>query len=106
MGWIAETQASPIGAAWIRYFSGADLSPVDDPEVPVLAIGVIADRRGRGVGGALMDALLTGAREDGIREIALTTGLFNEPALSLYRRCGFIETLRREDVVKMKVTLT
>lgn len=105
MGWIAESQASPIGAAWIRYFSGPDLSPVDEPEVPVLAIGVVADHRGRGVGGLLMDALLAGAREDGIREISLTTGLFNEPALRLYRRCGFTETLRREDAVRMKVTL-
>jgi len=105
MGWIAESQASPIGAVWIRCFSGADLSLVDEPEVPVLAIGVVADHRGRGVGGLLMDALVQAAREDGIREIALTTGLFNEPALRLYRRCGFTETLRREDAVRMKATL-
>jgi len=105
MGWIAERQSSPIGAAWIRYFSGPDLSPIYDPEVPVLAIGIDKDHRGQGIGGLLMDPLLADAREAGITKIALTTGLFNEPALRLYRRCGFVEVLRREDSVMMKVTL-
>ena len=71
----------------------------------MLAIGIDQDHRGQGIGGLLMDALLVDAHEAGINEIALTTGLFNEPALRLYRRWGFVEVLRREDAVKMKVTL-
>ena len=105
LGRIAEIQSLPVGAAWIRHFSGPDLSPIDDPAVPVLAIGIDRGHRGRGVGSLLMDALLADAREAGITEIALTTGLFNEPALRLYRRCGFVEVLRRDDSVKMTVTL-
>ena len=101
----AEIQSLPVGAAWMRYFSGPDLSAIDDPAVPVLAIGIDQGHRGRGVGRLLMAALFADARDTGIREVALTTGLFNEPALRLYRRCGFVEVLRHDDAVKMTVTL-
>jgi GNAT superfamily N-acetyltransferase len=48
-----------------------------------------------------LGALIAEARRAGVKPIALTTGLFNEPALRLYRRCGFEEVLRREDAVRM-----
>jgi GNAT superfamily N-acetyltransferase len=57
-----------LGAAWYRLF------PADAPgygfvasDVPELSIGVTADARGKGVGSALLDALLTVAREEGRR---------------------------------------
>ena len=105
VGVVAEDGAMPVGAAWIRCFVGEELSPTDDPEVPVLATGVERDYRGRGVGGLLMDALIEQARARGVRAISLTTGLFNDAAVRLYRRRGFAEVLRRGEGVTMVVVL-
>jgi GNAT superfamily N-acetyltransferase len=48
-----------LGAAWYRLF------PAEEPgwgfvasDIPELSIGVIAETRGRGIGSALLDALL------------------------------------------------
>jgi ribosomal protein S18 acetylase RimI-like enzyme len=105
VGVVAEDGSVPVGAAWIRRFAGEELSPIDDEEVPVLAIGVERDYRGRGVGGLLMDALIEQARASGGRSISLTTGLFNDAAMRLYRRRGFAEVLRRGEGVKMVLVL-
>jgi ribosomal protein S18 acetylase RimI-like enzyme len=105
VGVVAEDGSVPVGAAWIRRFAGEELSPIDDEDVPVLAIGVERDYRGRGVGGLLMDALIEQARTSGIHAISLTTGLFNDAAVRLYRRHGFVEVLRRGEGVKMVLVL-
>lgn len=105
VGVVAEDGTVPVGAAWIRRFAGEELSPIDDPEVPVLAIGVERDYRGRGVGGLLMDALIEQARTSGVRAISLTTGLFNDAALHLYGSRGFVEVFRRGEGVQMGLAM-
>jgi ribosomal protein S18 acetylase RimI-like enzyme len=105
IGVIAERNGTPLAAAWIRRFRGHELSPLDEPGVPVLAIGVVREHRGRGVGGLLMDALINEAHRSGVAKIALSTGLFNEAALRLYRRHGFKEVARRDDGVRMLAVL-
>jgi hypothetical protein len=52
-----------------------------------------------------MDALIEQARASGVRAIALTTGLFHDAAVRLYRRRGFAEVLRRGEGVKMVLVL-
>ena len=78
-----------LGAAWYRLF------PETDPgwgfvaaDVPELSIGVAIDARGRGVGSAMLDALLALAREEGYRAISLSVDRQN-PARRLYERKGF-----------------
>jgi ribosomal protein S18 acetylase RimI-like enzyme len=78
-----------LGAAWYRLF------PAKDPgwgfvatDVPELSIGVTSDARGRGVGSAMLDALLTLAREQGYRALTLSVDRQN-PARRLYERKGF-----------------
>lgn len=105
IGVVAEKEGTAVGAAWIRYFDGKDLSPLDDPAVPVLAIGVVHEHRGRGVGGLLMEGLIDAARRSGVAAIALSTGASNEPALRLYRRHGFEEAPGRGDGVRMVAVL-
>jgi len=56
----------------------------------VLGIGVIRDHRGKGIGRALMQAALTGARASGMRRIELTVRVDNEPAKRLYESFGFV----------------
>ena len=58
IGVVSQDYDAPIGAAWIRHFSGVELRPIYDPDVPVLAIGVEKHYRGRGVGQLLMLELL------------------------------------------------
>jgi ribosomal protein S18 acetylase RimI-like enzyme len=105
IGVVAQVGTTAVGAAWARRFAGDELSFIDDPNVPVLAIGVEASHRGRGIGGLLMDALIERARADGVRAISLTTGLFNEAAVRLYRRRGFGEVSRRGEGVHMRLVL-
>jgi GNAT superfamily N-acetyltransferase len=91
---IGEADGCPIGAAWIRDFAGSELGPWDNTGVPQLAIAVEQAWRGRGIGRALMTALLNAARASGVRHVELTTGSFNEAGLRLYRSAGFVETAR------------
>ncbi len=78
-----------LGAAWYRLFSA------EEPgfgfiavHVPELAMGVVPEARGQGIGGALLDALLTLAREQGFRALSLAVDRQN-PARRLYERKGF-----------------
>ena len=89
-GVVAVTaDGARLGAAWYRLFSaeepGWGFIAVDVPE---LAIGVVAEARGRGIGGALLDALLALAREQGFRALSLAVDRQN-PARRLYERKGF-----------------
>lgn len=47
------------------------------------------DARGQGVGKALLSAIETAARSEGIRLLRLETGVRNHEALALYRRNGY-----------------
>jgi ribosomal protein S18 acetylase RimI-like enzyme len=90
-GVVAVTaDGARLGAAWYRLFS------VEEPgwgfitvDVPVLAIGVVPEARGRGIGGALLDALLALAREHGFRALSLAVDRQNPAARRLYERTGF-----------------
>ena len=50
---------------------------------------VHAETRGSGLGRALVEAAIERARARGCRRIELDTAEENEPALALYRSCGF-----------------
>ncbi|HEV7690074.1 MAG TPA: GNAT family N-acetyltransferase [Hyphomonadaceae bacterium] len=72
----------------------ADITPVDIPECAhrgALGMGVIASRRGAGLGEQLLSACLTHAPRSGIAKVELTVFASNEPAIALYRKHGFSE---------------
>lgn len=80
-----------VGAAWARRFPmEAPSYGFVAPDVPELAIGVVAAARGSGVGGSLLDALLEMARAGGYRAVSLAVDRQN-PALRLYLRQGFLD---------------
>ena len=105
LGVIAEVDHVPVGAAWIRIMGEGERGPQDDPEVPLLAIGVDREHRGRGIGSKLMRSLLDVARTAEVRAIDLTTGSFNAPAVRLYHRCGFEDVASNGGTVRMRATL-
>jgi len=56
-------------------------------------ISVLPSYQGRGVGRALVEGVLTGARLAEIRTVTLAVTLANERALHLYESCGFRRTV-------------
>lgn len=79
-----------VGAAWWRYF------PAERPgygfvaaDVPEITLAIAADWRGRGVGRALLRALLDQARAAGLTRISLSVERANAAAAGLYTAEGF-----------------
>lgn len=72
----------------------AILMPALD-EVEVLTIGIAAAQQRKGVGRALLAAMLGQARERNMVRAFLEVRPSNEAAVSLYRRMGFAEIGRR-----------
>jgi ribosomal protein S18 acetylase RimI-like enzyme len=105
LGVIAELSGMPIGAAWIRRMGKGQRVPGDDPDVPVLAIGVERDQRGWGVGALLMRSLLDRAREARVRAIDLTASSFNEVAVRLYHAHAFADIGDYGDAIRMRAIL-
>ncbi len=66
-------------------------------EAEVANVAVAPDARGLGVGGALLDLLLTRARTAGARTAFLEVRTSNEAALRLYRSRGFEGVAVRRD---------
>jgi RimJ/RimL family protein N-acetyltransferase len=54
-----------------------------------LGLGVVAEHRGRRLGRALLAATLARTDEVGIDRVELRVRTDNEPAIRLYRSCGF-----------------
>jgi ribosomal protein S18 acetylase RimI-like enzyme len=103
---IAVEEAFPVGAAWYRLFSRERPGyGFVDEETPELAIAVVPNRRGRGLGEALLDALLERARSEGYRALSLSVPSDDEALLAFYEKHGFARvhedggdsvTMRRE----------
>jgi ribosomal protein S18 acetylase RimI-like enzyme len=86
--------------------------PADDPgygfvaaDVPEITIAIRAAHRGRGLGGALLDAVLTQARERGLRAVSLSVEDGNR-ARRLYERAGFVVVGRSGTSDTMLLDLT
>jgi ribosomal protein S18 acetylase RimI-like enzyme len=88
-GLVAVHDELPVGAAWYRLFTAARPGyGFVDEATPELTVGVVVGERGRGVGTALLGALLDEARRAGFEAISLSVEPDN-PAVGLYERAGF-----------------
>ena len=63
--------------------------------VAELGMSVDADRRGQGIGTALLQSCIDWARAEGLHKLSLEVFPHNEAAIALYRKFGFIEEGRR-----------
>ncbi len=85
-----------VGAAWFRFFTEDEPAfGFIDEEIPEVSVAVVATHRRRGVGSALMSALLEVADGRGIEALSLSVEPDN-PAVRLYERLGF-RTVSIED---------
>ena len=100
-----DARSRPVGAAWYRLFPAE--SPgygFIGPTVPELTLAVVSQHRGRGIGGALLDALLEQAAERGLPTVSLSVEPDN-PARSLYESRGFLRVQADEGSWLMRADL-
>ena len=104
-GVVASIDGVDVGAAWWTFFS------LDDPgygfvgpDVPEVTVGVARDRRGQGVGRALLLALHEVAESSGIERLSLSVERANF-AKNLYRSLGYEEVRGDDDAVTMVAQL-
>ncbi len=90
IGLVAATDSERVGAAWLRYFTP------DDPgygyvadDIPELSIGVVAHRRGQGIGRRLLRSVVREAFERGTPAVSLSVERAN-PARDLYVSESFV----------------
>jgi GNAT superfamily N-acetyltransferase len=86
-GWLALDVDTPIGYAAGRLTGPADVRPVVRADLE--SIFVVADRRGGGVGAALVSEFARWARAHGADELSVTAYAANERAVAFYARHGF-----------------
>jgi len=99
--WSPELLATEVTAdPASRYYIVADDSGViagyggllaQRGQADVLTLAVAAHRWGEGIGGALLDGLLTEAARRGCTEVFLEVRVDNDRAQRLYRRRGFTD---------------
>jgi len=103
---IAIDGGFPVGAAWYRLFDGERPGyGFVDERTPELAIAVVPSARGKGVGSALLDALLGRARSAGYPSISLSVDRNNAGAIELYERHGFARVGEDADSLTMLAPL-
>lgn len=82
---VAEVKETVVGAAWSRIME--DYGHIDS-STPSLAISLLPDYRGLGIGTQLLNSLLLLLQENGYLRASLSVQRDN-PALRLYERAGF-----------------
>ncbi len=94
---VAEQAGAPVGHAFLEPLPLAVTS-----HVVRLTIAIHEGHRRRGVGRALMEALLGWARSSPrVEKVELQVRSSNEPAIALYRSLGFVEEGRKTRRLKL-----
>jgi RimJ/RimL family protein N-acetyltransferase len=91
--WTSE-EAELVAVEGTRVIGHLNVSREESPatrHVASLGMSVVPDRRGQGVGKALLKSCLDWAREFGVEKLALSVYPDNERAIGLYRKMGFVE---------------
>ena len=82
-----------VGAAWTRIMD--DYGHIDD-ETPSLAISVLKEYRGQGIGTRLLQELITLLREKGFKRVSLSVQKAND-AVRMYERAGVRSILEKDE---------
>jgi len=82
-----DDQGTPAGAAWWHFHDPSLVRDGDGNPLPEMAMAVLASKRDRGIGTALVEALASHAAND-YSALSCNVHLRN-PAARLYTRLGF-----------------
>jgi ribosomal protein S18 acetylase RimI-like enzyme len=103
---IALVDGFPVGAAWFRLFNpGSPGYGFIDERTPELAIAVVPNARGKGVGSALISSLLEKAKAEGFADISLSVDRHNKGAIALYEQHGFQQVDETDDSLTLRAEL-
>jgi ribosomal protein S18 acetylase RimI-like enzyme len=81
-----------IGAAWYRLMPAKERGyGFVDVSTPEVAVAIVADHRGLGIGRALLRRLLDTAESQGVDGLSLSVRRNNPAAVELYERSGFVK---------------
>jgi putative acetyltransferase len=80
---VARDDGRAVGCGAIRV--------LDSTTAEAKRMYVEPDQRGKGVGRAVLAGLEAAAKQLGVRRLVLETGIYQDAALSLYRRAGFTQ---------------
>jgi RimJ/RimL family protein N-acetyltransferase len=98
-GVVTEKDGYIVGAAWTRIIPAYGY--VDD-KTPELAMSVLPEYRGQGIGTKMLSYLFDLLREDGFKQTSLSVQKAN-PAAKLYQRMGYkIIRENEEDYIMVK----
>ena len=89
---VAEYDNKIVGAVWVRIMN--DYGHVSD-DMPSLAISLLPEYRGKGIGTALMQSMLEKISKQGYKGISLSVQKQNYAA-KMYRKLGF-KTIEDKD---------
>ena len=97
---VAEVDGALVGAVWVRIID--DYGHVDD-DTPSLSISVKAPYRQRGIGTALMQAMLTLLKTEGYKQVSLSVQKANY-ARKMYLKLGFeiVKTNEEDEIMVYK----
>jgi GNAT superfamily N-acetyltransferase len=102
---VAVQNGRLIGVVWMRYFTYARHGEgFIDETTPELAIAVVKECRGMGIGRELMEAMHERARSEGISRISLSVDAGN-PAKRLYARLGYRDYQPDDELGRMVLDL-
>jgi ribosomal protein S18 acetylase RimI-like enzyme len=106
-GVVAHDGTRSIGAAWARFGTAKDAGYgyVSD-DIPEVTIAVAPEARGRGVGRAMLAALMYSAQDLGLPGLSLSVEDGNRGARSLYEKVGYLPIGRDGNADTMLLTLT
>lgn len=90
LGVCWEEHDRVVGAAWARRVEPVLVRSALGQPIPEVLIAVDADRRRRGIGRTLMEALVVCAEEAGEPGLCLSVSNQNAGAVRLYERVGFV----------------
>jgi putative acetyltransferase len=80
---VARDDGRAVGCGAIRV--------LDSTTAEAKRMYVEPDQRGKGVGRAVLAGLEAAAKQLGVRRLVLETGIYQDAALSFYRRAGFTQ---------------
>ena len=104
LGVVAEQNGQVIGAAWTRIIPA--YGRIDD-ETPELAISILPEFRGYGIGTKLLEKLFVILRENAYERTSLSVQQDN-PAVRFYKRLGYriikekLDHVENEDFIMIK----
>ena len=106
LAFVALSDGEAVGAVWIRFATTAPKGyGFVRAGVPELMLAVLPAFRGRGIGTALLERMLTQLRATGLAAVSLSVARSN-PARGLYERYGFRVLKKQRNSCTMLLELT